>query len=207
VPHRTGWLPLFASVAACGVGLNGTGSSDQVGGPDATSDVREDVPVDGLDDRHAEGGGSMDSSGGDAPVETAADDVTLADSAGDAPATDAAEESPIDQSSPEALMEAGPIVTITGGSYQTYGPDAGLCSPGGTGNINFDIFDDRSDAIDLLWVDGTCTERAYGVIQPGQNQNQMTYIGHVWRVRDDVTKALLAEFVLTAQANYTVTIY
>ncbi len=118
---------------------------------------------------------------------------------------EAADENALDQTSPDTA-DAGSILTITGGSSQTYGPDAGVCSVTSGPGINFDIVNDRSAAIQLFWVNFSCGEQSYGIIQSGGMQNQMTYVGHVWRVRDNATQVLLGEFSLTAQANYTVTV-
>ncbi len=176
------------------------------GGADASGDDSVEV---GDDAARESGSGEASTGAGDAPE----DDAAGRDSTADSPAEtgvdegvmEAADENALDQTSPDTA-DAGSILTITGGSSQTYGPDAGVCSVTSGPGINFDIVNDRSAAIQLFWVNFSCGEQSYGIIQSGGMQNQMTYVGHVWRVRDNATQVLLGEFSLTAQANYTVTV-
>lgn len=179
-------------------------------GAGAGADASGDVSVQAGDDAARESGSSdATTGGGDAPEESAsgvdATEASPGEAGLDEGVVEAADENALDQTSPDAA-DAGSILTITGGSYTTYGPDAGVCSGNSGMGINFDIVNDRSAAIQIFWVNFSCGEQSYGVIQSGGMQNQMTYVGHVWRVRDNATQVLLGEFSLTAQANYTVTV-
>jgi hypothetical protein len=108
---------------------------------------------------------------------------------------------------PEATIEAGPILTITGGTYTLLAEDAGVCSMNSNTATSFQLQNDRDAAVDLVWVDFACTENPYGTIAAGGQKTQNTYETHVWRVRNDADKAFLAGFVLSSTGPFTVTVH
>ena len=142
------------------------------------------------------------------PVEAAGDDVTQSD-ASDASSNDVVVE---DVSSDviafdapqEADADAGPILTITGGSYTLLGPDAGACSVNSNQAASFQIVNDRTAPIDLYWVDFACAEKTYGTIPSNGQASHTTYVTHVWRVRNSSDQAFLASFVLNSPNAYTI---
>jgi hypothetical protein len=107
----------------------------------------------------------------------------------------------------EAGYDAGPILTITGGTYTLLALDAGACSMNSNTPTSFQLVNDRDAAVDLVWVDYTCNENAYGTIAAGGQKTQGTYETHVWRVRNDADKAFLAGFVLGSTGPFTVTVH
>lgn len=163
-----------------------------------------------------EGGGlaeTPDSGGSDAtlfdvaPHEAGSDtsfpDDAAADVADDAiTALDAGTDAPID-----APIDAGPALTITGGSYSLHGPDASACSGSGA-PTTFQLVNQRDASVDLVWVNAACLESSYGVVAPLGSHTQGTFVNHVWRIRNDADKAFLAEFVLeSGPASYVVTVH
>ena len=154
------------------------------GGPDAL-----DAPVAPPDSRDAAVPPVEDGAGADAvPPE----DATGADAPRDAGG--------------DVAFDAGGQLTITGGDYDILGIDSGICSTNGS-SISFGISNARAASVDLIWVDFGCGEHGYGTILPGGNHNQQTYVNHVWRVRNHQDSAFLAEFRLTSQASYVVTVH
>ncbi len=75
------------------------------------------------------------------------------------------------------------------------------CSQNATQAVNLPFrnnFTDRS--VRLYWVDYSCKEVAYNVLGPKQTHVQQTYVGHPWRVRDEMTNALYEEVIPTSTA-------
>jgi hypothetical protein len=143
----------------------------------------------------------------DAPTHDATVDANAADAVTDAlQATDAVADAPA-EATYDAGVEAGPIVTITGGPYTLLGVDAGVCSMNANTPTAFDLTNDRDASVDLIWVNYTCGEQPYGVIVPLGMQPQSTYVTHVWRIRNQAVNAFLAEFVLNAAGTYAVTVH
>jgi len=176
------------------------------GGPDAL-----DAPVAPPDSRDAAVPPVEDGAGADAvPPEdaTGADAVPPEDATGaDAvPPEDATGADAPRDAGGDVAFDAGGQLTITGGDYDILGIDSGICSTNGS-SISFGISNARAASVDLIWVDFGCGEHGYGTILPGGNHNQQTYVNHVWRVRNHQDSAFLAEFRLTSQASYVVTVH
>ncbi len=143
----------------------------------------------------------------DAPTYDAATVDATPDVATDAPQqTDAVTDAPA-EAAYDAGVDAGPIVTITGGPYTLLDLDAGVCSMNANTATAFDLTNDRDASVDLIWVDYMCAEQPYGVIAPMGMQPQGTYVTHVWRIRNQTDSAFLAEFVLNAAGTYAVTVH
>jgi len=143
----------------------------------------------------------------DAPQE--GDAASPKDASDDAPLLDAPADDAADVNVPDAA-DAGPILTINGGTYDLLDPDAGLCSPSSSTSIDFQTVDDRDASIDLDWVSfqtSGCNDVFYQTIPSGFSGVQQTYVGHVWRVRDHASQSLLGEFRLTQAATYTVMVH
>lgn len=172
---------LLIIVAGCGI--------DESGLLDVTPDSSPDVSS--FDAPFATDAGV------DAPIVDATPDTTTVDVAIDAPP----------EASIDAGVEAGPILTITGGSYTLLGLDAGLCSQSGNTATSFQLTNDRDASIDLVWVDYSCAEQAYGTFAPLGGKTQGTYVTHVWRIRNDADKAFLAGFVLNSASTFNVTVH
>ena len=85
--------------------------------------------------------------------------------------------------------------TTTPGAPPAVSP-SGQCSKGATESIAI-TFRNQSPTItvDILWVDYACGEVKYGTLVPGQAPRvQLTYLTHVWHVRDARNGALYKEF-------------
>ncbi len=108
---------------------------------------------------------------------------------------------------PEATVDAGPILTITGGNYTILDLDSGLCSQTSNTAASLTVANDRDAAVDLVWVNFQCGEQGYGTINSGGQTNVNTYVTHVWRVRNDADKSLLAQFVLNSGGSFTATVH
>ncbi len=174
-------LVLLAS-AACGLEESGLLESHDSGGPDvATPDVATNDVT--------------------SPTDSGTPDVVADDSPADVVEIDA------NDAAPDSGYDAGPILTISGGTYQLLALDSGVCSTSGSTAASFTITNDRDAAIDLVWVDYSCAEQAYGTINPNASKNQGTYVTHVWRVRNDSDKAFLAGFVLNSANAFSVTVH
>jgi hypothetical protein len=107
----------------------------------------------------------------------------------------------------DAPVDAGPILTITGGTYTLVDEDAGVCSLTANNAASFQLVNDHSSPVDLVWVDYACAEQPYGTIAVNGQKNQGTYVTHVWRVRNDSDKSFLAGFVLNSANAFTVTLH
>jgi len=155
-------------------------------------------------------GGGMDSS----VLDSGGDDSSLNDATTDAvTANDAPDDSTItdagvvDTGALDTGVDAGPVITITGGTYTLDGVDAGVCSGNNGSSIIFQLQNQRDASVDLIWVNFQCGEQVYATVAPSGSANQQTYVNHVWRVRNSSNQAFLAEFILTQQATYTVTMH
>ena len=67
------------------------------------------------------------------------------------------------------------------------------CSVTTGAGVTLNIKNTCSNPVDVYWVDYQCGEKKYLTIQSGTTQAQGTYVGHVWRVRDAASGALVAE--------------
>jgi hypothetical protein len=77
--------------------------------------------------------------------------------------------------------------------------DLQTCSPHTAGaRARLAVTNQRADPVDLIWLSFDCREKRYARIPPGGQSIQETYDGHLWRVRDAATGALLLEAQATA---------
>ena len=78
-----------------------------------------------------------------------------------------------------------------------------LCSPASVAAPVTVTFENHTTAtsIDLTWVDPQCHESLYTTIPPQMGYRQATYAGHVWRLRDQASQALLREVAVDASAT------
>lgn len=175
---------VLALSAGCGlVEGGGLAETPDSGGSDAT-----------FFDVAPQEAGSDTSFPDDAAADVADDVITNLDAGTDAPF--------------DAPIEAGPVLTVTGGTYALYGADAGVCSMNGGAGTTFQLLNQRDASVDLVWVDPNCVELPYGVVAPLGSKTQGTYVNHVWRIRNDGDKKFLAEFVLqSGAASYVVTVH
>jgi hypothetical protein len=177
--------PLFFAMLAAGCGLDESGIFDSQDG----------APLDDVADVQP------------------ANDVTANDVAVDVASLDAgvdviADVAPLDViTTIDAPFDAGPILTITGGTYTLLAEDAGVCSLNANTATSFDLVNDHATPVDLVWVDYACAEQAYGTLLVNGQKNQNTYVTHVWRVRNDSDKAFLGGFVLGSAGPFTVTVH
>jgi hypothetical protein len=156
--------------------------------------------------------GTADSGGLDAgdevtPPLDSGDEVGPNDAADDSSTDDAAGDVVLDTAGGDGAGDAGPIITVTGGSYTLDGDDAGVCSSNQGQGIGFTLVNQHGSSVDLIWVDPQCAEHLYATVASGNSVVQGTYINHVWRVRETLGQAFLAEFILTQNKTYTVTIH
>ncbi len=176
-------LLLVAGCSLDGVGLMGPPGSD---GPDSS---------------FVEAGDE-----GTPPLDAAPDDAPALDAPDDAPAAvDAGMDDGVADAAPEA--DAGPALTITGGNYDLLDEDGGVCSGNSGNTVNFQLQNDRDAAVDLIWVNYQCGEQKYGTVPAGGNRTQQTYINHVWRIRNTQDQAFIAQYRLTGNGAFTVTVH
>lgn len=77
------------------------------------------------------------------------------------------------------------------------------CSTGNGPASRMTIINGTRGGIDRFWVDYQCNEVSYGRIARGERATQDSFVGHVWRFRDD-DGDLLREVVLSASPEETV---
>ncbi|MFL5321330.1 MAG: hypothetical protein ACJ790_16845 [Myxococcaceae bacterium] len=64
-----------------------------------------------------------------------------------------------------------------------------------------DFINDCAAPIDVSWIDFNCRERVYFEIKPGDHLFEgLTYVTHVWRVRDHASQKLLQQIVPMSEA-------
>jgi hypothetical protein len=194
------WVPLVPLlVAAGGCSLDAIGLE-----PFGPGGLDSSLPDDGIGDVTPPPNDATITPDG-APGTDATTDAT-----GDAPipTADAGSDTGIvDATTTDALADAGPILTITGGTYDLFDQDAGGCSSNGGNSINFSMTNLHGSSVDLYWVNFQCGETKYATIANNGVANQQTYVNHVWRVRTTSGQTFLAEFRLTSQNTYTVTVH
>ncbi|CAN5741671.1 hypothetical protein BH09MYX1_BH09MYX1_31880 [soil metagenome] len=143
-------------------------------------------------------------------VDAASADVIAADGTTEIPDANGSPDTgqPLDSGLPvvDAAPDAGPLVTITGGTYALDPNDAGICSMNGADNT-FKLLNQHGAAVELIWVDYQCMEMNYGTVAINGMKTQGTFVNHVWRIRNDSDKAFLAQFRLTGAGPYTVTVH
>ncbi len=143
----------------------------------------------------------------DAATNDVTGDVTSSDAGADVTQQDVTSADAPTEAAVDAGYDAGPILTITGGTYTLLGADAGACSLNSNNATSFELVNDRDASVDLVWVDFTCVEQPYGTITAAGQKPQNTYETHVWRIRNDADKSLLAAFVLGSSGPFTVTVH
>lgn len=78
-----------------------------------------------------------------------------------------------------------------------------VCSANEGASMQWTITNDRAGPVKTWWVDFECDELPYADIAPGETARQMSFVGHVWRIRDVATGQLVAEVVLEADGQIT----
>lgn len=68
------------------------------------------------------------------------------------------------------------------------------CSRAGK-DVHVDVRNGCTEDVDVFWVDFKCEEVFHKRLGPGEKFLRGTQTGHVWRIRDHATHALLKEFV------------
>ena len=58
--------------------------------------------------------------------------------------------------------------------------------------------------VSVFWVESNCQETSYATLKAGDSYTQATYVGHVWRIRDQETNDVILEYA--AQDSTPVTI-
>lgn len=85
--------------------------------------------------------------------------------------------------------------------------DASTCSRGGRDNVTARFVNTSTTATyEKLWIDYRCAERSYGTIGPNQTQNQGSFSGHVWSLRDTSTGAIVKTVRLGQSSPETINI-
>ncbi len=80
---------------------------------------------------------------------------------------------------------------------------SGTCSVIGGPGMQWTVTNSRAIPVKLWWVDFECVERPYADILPGATLNQMSFVDHVWRIRDVQSGQLVAEVVLEGDGQMT----
>jgi hypothetical protein len=99
-----------------------------------------------------------------------------------------------------------PIIVVTGGTYELYGIDSGVCSIDTGLGITFELDNHRDASVDLIWIDQGCAEQPYQTVPPDASTTQATFVNHVWRIRNTTDKFFLGDFLLSQQKPYTVVV-
>jgi VHL beta domain len=88
---------------------------------------------------------------------------------------------------------------------QDAGADAGLepyrpgCSSYSSQPVVLNLVNSYTRAeVAYSWMDVECNEVPYGRLEPGKALFQLSYVGHLWRVRDVETGELVKEFRVAA---------
>lgn len=68
-----------------------------------------------------------------------------------------------------------------------------VCSSGGPPRDVRFVNHCSSEPVDVYWVDNNCQEVHYFELAPGQSRMQMSYVGHLWRIRNADTDELLKD--------------
>jgi hypothetical protein len=157
------------------------------------------------------GGGDLDGSLPDSTVEDgpsttqkdAGPDVPLVDT-GPGPGTDA----PVDSGSDSCVPVGGDgAVTIKCGPAQVLGPTDKSCSSSSTTASAFEIMDLSADAsFDLVLVNESCTDMAYGTFTQDDPLSVTGYTDSVWHVQNHADKSLVGGFILEANKSYQISV-
>jgi hypothetical protein len=87
------------------------------------------------------------------------------------------------------------------------GTASGSCSLEAVTPVNITFTNNYGDrAVNLYWVDYGCGEVNYATIGPLSSFTQMTFVTHPWRLRDEITGALLLEFIAASAIPVTVSV-
>jgi hypothetical protein len=92
------------------------------------------------------------------------------------------------------VADAGTSESATCPSQASADAPARACSHKG-GSVAMDFRNACTHDVDLFWVDYRCEEVFHARLAPGESFMRVTQDGHVWRVRDHATRAILKEFV------------
>lgn len=82
------------------------------------------------------------------------------------------------------------------------------CSESSPSRVSLNLKSDpRLPNLNLMWVEFGCGERAYGVLGSGAELSLSSFSGHVWRLRDASSNALLFEYTATEEPAQTITLF
>ncbi len=140
----------------------------------------------------------------DAPLDSSVD----ASDAGTEAGVEAGPEASVDATL-DVAPDAGPVIVIesNGGSYTiaTPGTPAG-CSKNSNQGASFALTNHRAEAVRVLWVRYNCNEEEYAQVAPNAAMTMNTFVTHWWRIRSVSTGNVIAEFVLNAPGQYSITL-
>jgi hypothetical protein len=157
------------------------------------------------------GNGDLDGSFPDSTVEDgpitpkkdAGTDVSLVDT-GTGPGTDAPVDSGVDSCTP---VGGDGAITINCGPATVLGPTDMSCSSYSTTAAEFAIMNLSTDAsFDLVLVNQSCKDMAYGTITQGVPLDVTTYTDSVWHVQNHADQSLVGGFILGANRSYQVNV-
>ena len=158
---------------------------------DALKDAFEDAVV--LADAHV-----------DSPVDASDAGTEARLEAGPDAGPDAATDATID-----VTLDAGPAIVIesNGGSYTIATPGhPAECSKNSNQSASFALTNHRAEAVRVLWVNYSCNEVEYAQVAPNAAMSMNTFVTHWWRIRSVSTGNVVAEFVLDAPGQYSITL-
>jgi hypothetical protein len=111
----------------------------------------------------------------------------------------------------DAGPDAGPVLTFSpsSASLSILAADAGICSMSAAQSASLHLINARAAGVTLVWVGYApqCTESTYGNVVPGGTQDVNSYVGHVWRIKNQSDAQFITEFRLDSPASYTVTVH
>jgi VHL beta domain len=111
----------------------------------------------------------------------------------------------------DAGPDAGPVLTFSpsSASLSILAADAGICSMSAAQSASLHLINARAAGVAFVWVGYSpqCTESAYGNVAPGGSQDVASYVGHVWRIKNQSDGQFITEFRLDSPASYTVTVH
>jgi hypothetical protein len=162
---------------------------------DALKDAFEDAVV--LADAHVDSPVDASDAGTEAGLEAGLE-------AGPDAGPDAATDATID-----VTLDAGPAIVIesNGGSYTIATPGhPAECSKNSNQSASFALTNHRAESVRVLWVKYNCDEQEYAQVAPNAAMSMNTFVTHWWRIRSVSTGNVIAEFVLDAPGQYSITL-
>ncbi len=101
------------------------------------------------------------------------------------------------------------VPPLPAGTTRVDVPSSGApaCSTGGGAQATVHFVNSSSKPVAVWWVTFECEELSIGTVNPGKALDQVTYLDHVFVLRDPTTQALVLAPAPIAQASTTITVF